>query len=595
MKCLLITLLLNLLSLFCFGQMPPHEIPVDFRHGSEVLYGAFNNNKTSLDYIKSNLTFYQKEIRSGVRRIQMISIIPENEKGNMAAINMASLRGAIIRQWILDNFPDIKKTDFIFLISFQGLKNQVEVSIVDQFLANKNASDIFYTLEKMHPEKIEYALSLYKQIPLQDTSLLYKNIGIDLNIVDPTFDTIAMTRLEGHLDEKVVLTVYYRWDKYNLDTTYLTNQETLRRIDSLMNLKSSEYIDSLRIIAYASPEGPVLYNQRLSQQRANTLKNYILTTYSKVKEHQIYTDARGENWDGFRRMAEADLNLPMREQILEIINNPNINDSERQSKIARLKGGKIYRNYILPNYYRYLRTGASLFVIYSSGIPLDIDFKPIDIVLEEEESDEIVVIVPEVVSINDSSQMRFPIAFRTNLLGDAVGLFNFGVEFPIKKHWSCIVEGGYAYWRSSNHLFALQSLEYGGEFRYWFPSKKRDNEPKGNNERPLQGWQLGLYGRYWQRYDVQWIDGYQGDETWSAGITAGYSLPIWKQLSIEFSLGVGYVSTSEYRYYHKPEYDAEGNYRLMWQQTGVWSGFSLTKARVVFVWLLQTEKKGGKL
>lgn len=408
-------------------------------------------------------------------------------------------------------------------------------------------------------------------------------------------------KLEKVIDEKIIITIYYRWDKDNLDNTYLTNTQTLARIDSLLHLKSADYIDSLRIVAYASPDGAPEYNKRLSERRANTIKDYLLATYPRLQKQQIITEAGGENWDGFRRMAEADRELPMKEQVLAIVNNQNITDLQRQSQIAKLDGGRVYKNYIRPNYYKYLRAGASLFVIYNTGKPIDIDFEPIDITSVEPEP--IVIVEPEPTPTPEPESepepepiITYPVAFRTNLLYDAVGAVNIGIELPFgrKKSWSFILDGAYSYWRLSKNLYALQTLEYGAEARYWFGANESRKMKNPNWAKPLKGWNAGVYGRYWQRYDVQWIDGYQGDETWSAGLTAGYAFPIGKQLSLEASVGGGWLSTSEYRHYHQPEYNADGKYHLMWQESGKWSGLAITKVRFSLVWLIENRKKGGE-
>lgn len=262
-----------------------------------------------------------------------------------------------------------------------------------------------------------------------------------------------------------------------------------------------------------------------------------------------------------------------------------MSDLARQKALVALDGGTTYYRYILPNYYRYLRNGASILITY----------KPIPVVIEPEPEPELVVeIIPEPEPEPDPIPIvKYPIAIRSNLIYDAMGAMNLGVEIPIRDNWSLIVDGAYSYWRSSKNLYALQTLEYGTEFRYWFGVNDKKKQCNANWAKPLKGWNLGLYGRYWQRYDAQWIDGVQGDGTWSAGLTAGYAFPIGKQLSFEASLGAGWLSTSEYRHYHQPEYDKDGKYHLMWQETGSWSGFTLTKVRFSLVWLIQYTKKGG--
>ena len=573
------------------NRIDTESYSIDFRYGSETLYASYLNNKKNLAQLKSKIIDRRSLIMEQKAHIRILSVIPESEKGNIAAINFASIRGAVVRQWLRDNYAWLSEAHFSFYISAQSNRNAVEVSVMDMPIADQHQSDIFFSLDKGYPEKVDYAVARYKQIPFLDGSSLFERTGMDFKIIDPAIGSGITSNTEGPLEDRMVVTVYYRWDKDDLDKTYLTNTQTFFQIDSLLQLKSADYIDSLRIVAYASPEGPPDYNRRLSQRRANTLKNYLLSTYPHLKAERITTDAKGENWDGFRRMALADTDLPMKEQVLSIVDNPHITDLQRQSQIAKLDKGRLYKNYILPNYYRYLRTGASLFAVYNPEMPADIDFEPIAVTIKE--PDHIVVVASPVELL---PVIAYPVALRTNLLYDAIGAFNIGLEIPFggDKNWSWILDGAYSYWRSPKNLFALQTLEYGTELRYWWRGNRRLMADNPNWAKPLKGWNVGAYGRYWQRYDVQWIDGVQGDATWSVGLTVGYAFPISRSLAFEASVGGGWISTSEYRHYHQPEYDEKGNYHLMWQETGKWSGLTLTKIRFSLVWLIETTSKNKK-
>lgn len=560
---------------------------IDFRHGSEILYGALHENKAALASIRATIDEKRKQIVGRDGHIRLTALIPSEQRGNLAALNLASIRASVVRKYLKDNYSFLSDSCFTFLIDPNGKDNAIRVEFIPNTVTDASQSDIWYSLAKNHPEKVEYAMSHYKRIPFLDDSELFETRGMDFDAIDPILDKTVTTKIVGMTDEKVSVTIYYRWDKDNLDKTYLNNTETLILIDSLLTNEDSKYIDSLVIVAYASPEGRPAYNQDLSQRRANTIKQYILDNYPAYKESQIITSARGENWEGFRRMAIADPNLRMKEQVLAIIDNPNIDDIQRQSMIALLDGGRLYKNYILPNYYRYLRLGASLFVIYTPGKPVEIDMEPINVEIAEP------VFTPASTPALITDTIRgYPIALRTNLLYDAVGALNIGIELPYgrNKNWSFIADIAYAYWRSPKNLYALQTLEYGIENRYWFGVSPKRKEQKTNWAQPLKGFYAGVYGKYWQRYDAQWIDGVQGDASWSAGLTAGYAIPLSRSLSFDFGIGAGWVSTSEYRHYHQPEYDENGKHHLMWQETGRWSGLSLTKVRFALVWLIQTSR-----
>lgn len=391
--------------------------------------------------------------------------------------------------------------------------------------------------------------------------------------------------------------IYFRVDKSVIDPTYMNNAAVLNRMDSIVNERNVEYIDSLIISAYASPEAPSVYNKRLSERRANAVKKYFLKQFPMIKPEIVHAYGRGENWDGLRKLAERDSQLPMRDEVLSIINS-NLPEDKREIKLKSLQKGKVY-GYIYKNLYPRLRLGASLNVVLAETAPEDLrslvygpTVKSFDIIPPDTLPVYLPVLVFPPVGLIELIEDRYPLALRTNLLYDAVGAFNIGLELPYgkKKNWSVIADIAYAYWRSSKNLYALQTLEYGLENRYWFGVSQELKERNPNWAQPLKGLYAGIYGKYWQRYDVQIVDGYQGDASWSVGATAGYVVPLNRALSLDLGIGVGWVSTSEYRHYHQPEYDENGKYHLMWQQTGMWSGLSLTKLRVALVWLIHTNK-----
>ncbi|MDR2584647.1 MAG: DUF3575 domain-containing protein [Prevotellaceae bacterium] len=167
------------------------------------------------------------------------------------------------------------------------------------------------------------------------------------------------------------------------------------------------------------------------------------------------------------------------------------------------------------------------------------------------------------------------VALKTNLLFDAAGAPNIGIEKLIFKQFSLFADVAYSYWRINN-LFALQTIQTGIGAKYWF-------DP---SECPLTGWNVGIYGLFCGRYDVQWKDGYQGDGFWSGGMSGGYSLPLSKCLNLEFSLAAGYFYTPEVRHYHRPQ---KGH--LLWEETRTHVGrFSLTKMQVNIVWFISKKK-----
>ena len=74
-------------------------------------------------------------------------------------------------------------------------------------------------------------------------------------------------------------TVLFHQDLYNIDTTYRSNAE---QVNAILDMIDSIYRDStiqlkqIEIRAFASPDGLLHKNMILSNNRAKSLRNYIL-------------------------------------------------------------------------------------------------------------------------------------------------------------------------------------------------------------------------------------------------------------------------------------------------------------------------------
>lgn len=429
----------------------------------------------------------------------------------------------------------------------------------------------------------------------------------DYNTIDSDSDPTKITILSSVVEDTIHISLYFRWDKENIDPTYMTNSQTLHTLDSVMNLRSAEYIDTIKIMAFASPEGPTAYNQQLSERRASSFRQYLLNRYPQCRLFSVLAEGKGENWEGLRSLAEADHNLPGRAEILAIIDNQNLTLAQREARIVDLDGGTIYRDYIYPKYYPKLRSGASLFVVYNPMMPTDIDSEPVENIVVDIPSEPEAEVVFNQTLIAEEVEIGYryirPFALKTNLLFDLVTLFNIELEVPIGKHFSLLGEWTFPFWGGLGNRggvapvpvysekYTLQMLSGGLEVRYWFPRGERltQKAQRWGDYNALSGWFVGVYAGMGV-YDFQFGgDGVQGERFLAAGVSGGFAHPIGKYLHLEYSLGVGYLQT-EYKHYtpmdgHKV-YEYDGRY--------TW--FGPTKAKVSLVWMPRfriNNNKGG--
>lgn len=186
---------------------------------------------------------------------------------------------------------------------------------------------------------------------------------------------------------------------------------------------------------------------------------------------------------------------------------------------------------------------------------------------------------------NDAKKLLF--ALKTNSLFWIAGAPNFGIEYPINNRWS-IAADYVAPWASSFSTgLYYQLMMINAEGRYWFGD--RENKPV------MTGLFTGLYagGGYYDFMFGNTKTGIQGEFYIMAGATVGYAHSISSndRLRLEYAIGLGYVET-QYRKYVWDHFD----YVLVAPSTQIWktSVFGPTQAKVSLVWMLYTNRKGGK-
>ena len=125
-------------------------------------------------------------------------------------------------------------------------------------------------------------------------------------------------------------------DRYEILEKYKNNATELAGIiESITKVDDDEdlTITSITIEGWASPEATEQHNKVLSQNRANSLANYV-SRKTGVERNLIEAIGCGEDWDGFKEMVEQsnikDKNLIL--QVLSLYNSP----AEREAEIKNM-------------------------------------------------------------------------------------------------------------------------------------------------------------------------------------------------------------------------------------------------------------------
>lgn len=462
------------------------------------------------------------------------------------------------------------------------------------------------------------------------------------------FAASIFVRAQAHTRE---VRLYFPFDNAVVNSAYLNNAAQLSLLDSLYNAGAFDAANSFEVVSYSSPEGNYNYNVGLSKRRANAFRNYIVKNYPALNG-KITTNPCGESWEELRKAVILDgrLGNETRKSVLEIIDSDDRPDV-KEARLKAIPGYKqLYANYFRRLRYAFIRvriekSGESAVTPADSGIsdsttgtgtaaPADTSSvsAPADTTAmhgtafvsapdttakadttsaapADTTSIAAAIDSTSVISAADTSAVfaadstltapvdttrasgivfpatkpakRMIAAVKTNLLYDAVTALNVEVEVPLGRNFSIMAEDVFPWWETGNK-YCFQMWEMGLEARYWF----KGWDPKGTEK--LRGFFAGVYGMS-SKYDFQFDRdiNLQG-EYWSAGISAGYCMPIGrrKRVNLEFSVAAGpmhtvfrhYQPTQSYDKLIRDPYNAGIGY-----QTGKWFYFYPTKAKVSLV------------
>lgn len=168
---------------------------------------------------------------------------------------------------------------------------------------------------------------------------------------------------------------------------FSNNQAELRNIQEMLNKIQNEQkltITKINIQGFASPEGSLITNERLSQNRADALRKYMAIN-NQIPASLYNVTFGGENWDGLVKSLETST-LSERASVIDIIKNTG-DVAARKSKIQRLNSGTTYRT-MLKEIYPSLRK-----------VTCRVDYTIANI--NAEEGKEIIKTKPQFLSLNE--------------------------------------------------------------------------------------------------------------------------------------------------------------------------------------------------
>lgn len=305
----------------------------------------------------------------------------------------------------------------------------------------------------------------------------------------------------------------------------------------------------------------------LSVGRASVRADILMVVNSVMLDSVIKPD----EWREVYRWVLADKNVPDRKEVLMLIRYHYGNFGKLTELLFYLNEGKACK-YLLQ--FVFPRIGS--YTVHSKEFPIaGIRMPEKALPVMSAGSGELVpTAFPEKRKRLGPSH-KVMVALKNNMIYDLALAPNVEVEFSTGKRWSLNTEYKCPWWLNSKHDFCYQLLSGGMEGRCWLGNRqKRDR---------LTGHFIGLYAEG-GIYDFQLRgDGYQGKYYGAAGVTYGYARQLARHFSLEFSLGIGYLTT-EYKKYTPYEGD------IVWTNSGRYNFIGPTKAKVSLVWLITTKR-----
>ena len=353
-------------------------------------------------------------------------------------------------------------------------------------------------------------------------------------------------------------------NKFNLSVDDPLLKELANDVIPELN-KDSLRLQGVMLRGASSPEGPFLYNARLSRLRANSLMDFLREKLTfridnKVFEHQtdpvdyrtlLYMMRRANDPDCQKVESLVNRHLPRREYTL------------LKNKLRIIQGGKLW-NRLNRDYFPQLRTARFMLLIEKQQA----EQKPAPVAVPvpqpamPTEKVELVVDSMPAQLVSDCTPRREFLSIKTNLLFYGVWMPNYnrwcpipnvGIEYyPKRGHFTFGASLDFPWWRHKSVHKYFQIRNYQLETRYYLKDGANGTHEPNETNRPYGANRGGAFrGFYLLGYVHAGLFeiGFDKDTGWKgegfgAGIGVGYMMPISKNghWRLDFGLQVGWLT-----------------------------------------------------
>ncbi len=293
-----------------------------------------------------------KNYESGVSYTPEVNPL-ENHGGQVAArVQGNILDGYFHRKAVLELTPVLKHEggEEVFpTLTLRGSRTTTEGTMVNRDRASSfHLNNVVAFQPEMLASELYVRARIYKEGRSDNATVLEER-----KVADGVINTSQMVMhdqepfLAPHEYEKETIitrkgNIYFAYMRHNLNMRYALNttpeaQAALKEVED--QLKMEWEIKSIEVNAWASPEGEVAFNEKLSENRSKTGERYALDMYRRLDREMgkslnlpaPVVAAKGEDFDGFMTKLNAS-NLPDKQAIANVINSQ-IAPAERERRI----------------------------------------------------------------------------------------------------------------------------------------------------------------------------------------------------------------------------------------------------------------------
>lgn len=129
------------------------------------------------------------------------------------------------------------------------------------------------------------------------------------------------------------------------------NSEALNALNGFIEqtmADTTRRISNIEITGYASPDGPLALNERLSSQRAQDFKNYVDKKYNLSSNYTVITRGVAEDWENCTALIKASNTIPNKAEVMAVIDST-LSDNAKEAALKKMSDVWNYmRENILP-------------------------------------------------------------------------------------------------------------------------------------------------------------------------------------------------------------------------------------------------------